>query len=229
MGIVINQATWGDETSATDITSDLQKQASGGYLNTTANESLVPAIDLALGSKTSVALSEAERSAIGSEATKTCGGGADQKCIDYQTNQLETVKLKEKLQTQQSSANIVKGRRLTLTYTDTATGLQKTVAIPDGQQVKFGTPPTIGLPTLPTFSGAVLTGFSTAFTLAATVLYVFSVAVTWRTLKLGGFTPLPTWILTILAVVVPYSGILITPVALAIVNRMAAQKLAATV
>jgi hypothetical protein len=223
MGIVINQATWGDESSATDITDSLQKQAAGGYLDTKANNSLVPAIDL-LGANMTVNLSDTEKTDIKTQAATICGNVSDKKCIDYQQNQLETSMLQAKLAEKQSSANIVKGRRLTLTYTDTGTGVQRTVAVPDGQAVKFGTPPSIAFPAMPTLAGSALTGA----TLVATALYAFSIFVTYRLLVLSGHLAV-AYVLTGLAIVVPYSGLVTTPIALAVFRYMGSQKVVATV
>ena len=227
MGIVINQATWGDETSATDITQSLQKQAASGYLNTTANNTLVPAIDL-LGASTTVNLTDDEKEKIKNSAATICGNVSDKKCLAYQSNQLETSALQAKLAEKQSSANIVTGRRLTMTYTNTDTGAQKTVAIPDGQAVKFGTPPSVSLPSLPSFGGTILTGATWITTLIATVLYAFSIFVTYRLLVLKGNLPV-AYALTALAIMVPYSGFVTTPIALAVFKYMGPQIPAAAI
>jgi hypothetical protein len=224
MGIVINQATWGDETSATDITSSLQKQASKGYLDTVANNSLVPAINL-LGTDDTVALTDSEKTNIEKDATKNCGGASDDKCIAFQKNQLESALIQKKVAEKQSSANIVTGRRLTLTYTDTSTGTQRTVAVPDGQAVKFGDAPAVKMPSL---GGAALSGLSYAGYAIATILYVFSIAVTYRMMILSGHLTV-AYILTGLAIVVPYSGLLSTPIALAIFKYMDAKKVVPSV
>ena len=227
MGIVINQATWGDETSATDITQSLQKQAASGYLNTTANNTLVPAIDL-LGATTTVNLTDDEKEKIKNSAATICGNVSDKKCLAYQSNQLETSMLQAKLAEKQSSANIVTGRRLTMTYTNTDTGVQKTVAIPDGQAVKFGTAPTVSLPTMPSIGGTLFAGATWITTMVATVLYAFSIAVTYRLLVLSGHLEV-AYVLTGLAIVVPYSGLVTTPIALAVFKYMATQKPAAAI
>jgi hypothetical protein len=219
MGIVINQATWGDESAATDITSILQKQAAAGYLDTVANNSLVPAIDL-MGTTSTVALSDSEKDDIAKTATTICGSASDNKCIDFQKNQLESNLLQQKVATAQSSANVVTGRRLTLTYTDSATGAQKTVAIPDGQAVKFGTAPTMKMPTL---SGSALSALSVVGGIVGTALYVFSIAITYRMLVLSGHL-LTAYILTAIAIVVPYSGLVMTPVALVAFKYMDSNK-----
>jgi hypothetical protein len=219
MGIVINRATWGDETSATDITASLQKKAADGYLNTVANMSLLPSIDLSLGAD-SVELSDSEKADLATQAQTICGSVSDQKCIAYQTNQLQASLVQTKIAEKQSSANIITGRRLTLTYTDSATGAQKTVAVPDGQEVKFGTPPVISVPAT---SDVAWTIGSTATTVILSILYLFSIAVTYRLLVLKNHL-LTAYILTFLAIIVPYSGLITTPIALAIFAFMGSNK-----
>jgi hypothetical protein len=210
MGIVINQATWGDESSATNITASLQKQASGGYLDTRASNSLVPAIDLS-GSTSTETLTDKDKEDITRQAVSLCASASDQKCIAFQKNQLETALLQQKIAEKQSSANIVTGRRLTLTYTDTGTGVQKTVAIPDGQAVKFGTPPTFQMPS---FFGTIFAGVTGATAIVLGLVWAFSVFVTYRVLKSAGHDNVAR-ILTFLAVILPGTGLITTPIALA--------------
>jgi hypothetical protein len=217
MGIVINQATWGDENATTDITTSMQEKAKPGYLDLIADTTLVPALDLLSGSK-EVTLTDSEKEDIKKDATEKCGGASDEKCIRFQANQMESSKLQTKVAEQQSSANIVTGRRLTLTYTDDQTGQKRTVAIPDGQKVKFGTPPTVELPDF-TPSGTILGFLSVGAKIVMTLLYVFSIGATYRLLILTGQTML-AYVLTAISIVVPYSGLIMTPIALGILKYM---------
>lgn len=218
MSIVINSAMWGDEQSSTDITKSIQDKASGGYLDTVANNSLVPYVDI-FGTNTSVTLSDSDKANIALQATKACGTASDEKCMTFQTNQLETAMLQKKISEQQSSANVVKGRRLTVTYTDRATGLQRTVAIPDGQPAQLGKPPVVALPTMPTLSGSLMSGLSIFGYVIGIALYVFSIAIAWRVMMLGGHNR-TAYALTLLAIIVPYSGLVTTPIAVAVFNQM---------
>jgi hypothetical protein len=217
MGIVINQATWGDENATTDITQSVQDKAKPGYLDLVADNTLVPALDLLTGSK-NVTLSDSEKADIKTQATDICGSASDDKCIKFQTNQLESALLQKKVAEQQSSANIVTGRRLTLTYTDDQTGQKKTVAIPDGQKVKFGTAPTVKMPDF-TPSASILASLSVVSQVVMTLLYVFSIGATYRLLILTGHT-IVAYVLTGIAIVIPYSGLLLTPIALGIFKYM---------
>jgi hypothetical protein len=217
MGIVINQATWGDENATTDITQSVQDKAKPGYLDLIADNTLVPALDLLTGSK-NVTLSDSEKADIKTQATNICGSASDDKCIKFQINQLESASLQKKVAEQQSSANIITGRRLTLTYTDDQTGQKKTVAIPDGQKVKFGTAPTVKMPDF-TPSATILASLSVVSQVVMTLLYVFSIGATYRLLILTGHT-IVAYVLTGIAIVIPYSGLLLTPIALGIFKYM---------
>ena len=218
MSIVINSAMWGDEQSSTDVTKSIQDKASGGYLDTVANNSLVPYVDI-FGTNTAVTLSDSDKADIALQAAKVCGSASDQTCMTFQTNQLETAMLQKKISEQQSSANVIKGRRLTVTYTDRTTGIQRTIAIPDGQPVQLGKAPVVALPTMPTLSGSLMSGLSIFGYVIGIALYVFSIAIAWRVMMLGGHDR-TAYALTLLAIIVPYSGLVTTPIAVAVFNQM---------
>jgi hypothetical protein len=217
MGIVINQATWGDENATTDITKTMQEKAKPGYLDMIADNTIVPAVDLLSGSN-DVALTDSEKEDIKKKAVEICGTASDDKCIQFNKNQLESSSLQQKVAEKQSSANIITGRRLTLTFTDDKTGQKKTVAIPDGQKVKFGEAPTYKMPDL-TPSNTILGALGLVGKLILTLLYVFSIAATYRLLILTNHV-MVAYILTGLAIVVPYSGLITTPIALGVFKYM---------
>lgn len=217
MGITIKSATWGDETAATDITDSIVKKAKDGYLDLVANGSLVPAIDLSLGEK-DVSLSDSEKQDAKDAAIKICRGAQDKKCMDFNQSQLESSMVQKKIAEKQSSANIVSGRRLTLTYID-STGNERTVAIPDGQAVKVGdkpdTPPFKMPDTLSEGSwDLVMSIAKVAFTILMTLLWVFSIVAPYRLLILEDKV-ITAYILTAVAILIPYSGLISTPLALA--------------
>lgn len=212
MGIVINQATWGDENATTDITKAMQAKAKPGYIDIIADNTLVPAVDLLTGDQ-DVSLSDAEKTEISKKATEICGSASDDKCIKFNKNQLESSLLQQKVAEKQSSANIVTGRRLTLTYTDDTTGRKRTVAIPDGQKVKFGEPPKYQMPDI-TPSGTILGALGYVGQFMLTMLWVFSIAVTYHLLIITGNT-ITAYVLTAISIFIPYSGLLLTPIALA--------------
>lgn len=217
MGIVINQATWGDENATTDITKTMQEKAKPGYLDMIADNTIVPAVELLSGSN-DVALTDSEKEDIKKKAIEICGTASDDKCIKFNQNQLESSSLQQKVAEKQSSANIITGRRLTLTFTDDQTGQKRTVAIPDGQKVKFGEAPTYKMPDL-TPSNTILGALGIVGKLILTLLYVFSIAATYRLLILTNHI-MVAYVLTGLAIVVPYSGLITTPIALGIFKYM---------
>jgi hypothetical protein len=215
MGIIIQQATWGDENAATDITKSMQEKAKQGYLDLIADNKLVPALDLLSGSQ-DVVLSDEEKTEINKKATEICGSASDEKCINFNKNQFESSLLQKKVAEKQSSANIITGRRLTLTYKNEENGKPITVAIPDGQKVVAGKKPEFVGPDLSglTPSSTILGALGYVGQFMLTMLWVFSIAVTYHLLIITGNT-ITAYILTAISIVVPYSGLLLTPVALA--------------
>jgi len=215
MAIIVQQATWGDETSATDITKSLQEKAKQGYIDLVADNTLVPAVDLLSGSQ-DVVLTDDEKTEIKKKATEVCGSASDEKCINFNKNQFETSLLQKKVAEKQSSANIITGRRLTLTYKNEENGRPITVAIPDGQKVIAGKKPEFAGPDLSglTPSSTILGALGYVGQFMLTMLWVFSIAVTYHLLILTGNT-ITAYVLTAISIVVPYSGLLLTPIALA--------------
>lgn len=215
MGIIVQQATWGDESATTDITKSMQDKAKQGYLDLVADNKLVPAVDLLSGEK-DVALSDDEKGEIKKKATEICGSASDEKCINFNKNQLESSLLQQKVAEKQSSANIITGRRLTMKYKDEATGRSFTVAIPDGQKVVAGKKPEYAAPDLSglTPSSTILGALGYVGQFMLTMLWVFSIAVTYHLLIITGNT-ITAYVLTAISIVVPYSGLLLTPIALA--------------
>jgi len=215
MSIIIQQATWGDENAATDITKSMQEKAKKGYLDLVADNTLVPALDLLTGSQ-DVVLTDEEKTEIKKKATEICGSASDEKCINFNKNQFESSLLQKKIAEKQSSANIITGRRLTLTYKNEENGRPITVAIPDGQKVVAGKKPEFAAPDLSglTPSSTILGALGYVGQFMLTMLWVFSIAVTYHLLILTGNT-ITAYILTAISIVVPYSGLLLTPIALA--------------
>jgi hypothetical protein len=163
-----------------------------------------------------VVLTDEEKTEIKKKATEICGSASDEKCINFNKNQFESSLLQKKVAEKQSSANIITGRRLTLTYKDEATGRSQTVAIPDGQKVVAGKKPDFVAPDLSglTPSSTILGALGYVGQFMLTMLWVFSIAVTYHLLILTGNT-ITAYVLTAISIVVPYSGLLLTPIALA--------------
>jgi hypothetical protein len=220
MGITIKRATWGDEKATTDITAPMVEKAKAGYLDVVADNKLVPAVDLLTGTK-DISIDDTEMGVIKQDAIKNCGGGEDQKCVDYQVNMMQSSLLQKKVAESQSSANIVTGRRLTLTYIDDK-GVERQTAIPDGQQVKFGEKPKSSF-SVPSISWSIFTGVGTTFFYIAMVVlgvvHVYAVASTYRTFAEMGLTTAKV-VLTAIAAIIPLSGLLITPIGVAYLQKV---------
>jgi hypothetical protein len=207
MALTIKQATWGDETSTTDITSTLQSKASSGYIDVIADNSLVPAIPLNL---TVAELTDEEKAQVKKDAIAQCGNENDQKCIAERTNTFQAAALQKKVAEQNSSKNIITGRRLTVTYVD-ASGVEKTMQIPDGQKLTAGKQPVIKTDKL------LDTAKTVGISILMTFLWVFSIVVTYRTFIAAGWVN-TSYVLTAIAALVPYSGLLITPIGFLAIN-----------
>jgi hypothetical protein len=221
MGFTIKSATWGDERSSTDVTQSMVDKAKSGYLDFVADNTIVPVFDI-FGSKT-VTLDDNDNQTIKSQAISACNNNAaDTKCIEFQTNQLETQFLQKKTAEAQSSANIITGRRLTLTIIDD-NGMEKVLAVPDGQKVQIGDKPKVTMPE--TFSGGTSTLLwgiiKILISMSLTLLWVFSIAAPYRIFVLEGKL-MTAYILTGLAILIPYSGLITTPVMLGYYKWMAA-------
>ena len=212
----IKSAYLGDERSSQNVTESLSKRIEGGKLNTLANSSLIPMFEI----DAKIVLSNADEEEIKAEAEKQCGAGNDTQCLNATEAKLRRSKLQDKEREKQSSAYLVKGRRLTVTYVD-KDGNEKTMIVPEGQEIKLDglrqvADPKKALPPgekpklkptweFPTLTGTALEVVKITAIILGVFLYVFSVIATYRTLIQAGFT----WIGyagTAAAVFFPYSG-----------------------
>ena len=224
MGIEITSATWGDENHTTPVESTLRSQAEKGYLDVVASSSLVPAVDLLTGVN-NIELTDSEKDDIQKDAVDVCKSASDEKCMTFHINQFQSNLLQKKVLEKQASDNIVTGRRLTLKYKDLETGESYEKTIPDGQRIIAGKQPQPSiLPTLPelpdfTPSGVVASTLFYGLQFILGLLWVFSIAVTYHLLMLTGKT-IVAYVLTALSIIFPFSGLLLTPIALAYFKYM---------
>lgn len=123
----IDSAYFGDDTATRNITESLRKKVSGRKLDVTANSELIPAFEAAPETK----LETEDEKKIREDAVRTCGE-ANQQCIESTKTRLRQEKLQEKERINMSTANTVKGRRLTVNIVD-KDGKRKTLIVPDGQ------------------------------------------------------------------------------------------------
>lgn len=214
----IKSASLGDERSTQDVTKSLNDKIQGGKIQVVANSSLIPMFEV--GAK--VSLSPDEEAEIKQQAEKQCGSANDSNCIDAMDSKLRQSKMEEKKQQQQSSAFLVKGRRLTVTYVDEK-GQERTVIVPEGQEFKldklekrdkqsmqnpFAMPKFERGSYLPSISGTALEFLKVIGIILGVFFYAFSIIATYKTFIQSGFT----WIgyaATAAAVFFPYSGYVI--------------------
>ena len=208
--VVIQSASFGDEYSSTNVLKSLQDKlaAGSGAIDLTVDSSIIPVLDKATGGGT-IALSGPEQEEVKGKAEEVCGP-SDQTCLELKTQEFARLKLKEKETTDINAANIIKGRRLTVTYTD-ASGQSRTAQIPEGQKFELGEK--AGAPD-PGFdyaaaaspwkqmAGSIWAIIGTALT---TFLYVSSIVITLTTFTEYGMRYV-TIAMTAISALLPLSG-----------------------
>jgi hypothetical protein len=216
----IESATLGDELNAQDVTTSLNSKIKNDKIDVLANSSLIPMFE----SGKKVILSPTDETEVKDSAIKQCGNANDMSCIDAASAKLKQSKLEELMRKEQSSAFLVKGRRLTVNYIDEK-GQRRTAIVPEGQSLKLDGLNTPEDPTkpiqpgvkpklaadkfkLPTLGGTVLEALKVAGMILGAFLYAFSVIATYKTFVQSGYG----WIgygATTAAVMIPYSGFFI--------------------
>jgi hypothetical protein len=203
--IVIKRATFGDETSATDVTKNLTSQLEEyGYVDVTADNSLIPLVSWNGPKK--VRLDEREQEYAQEKAEEECGGGQNKSCVEVRKQQQMALMLKEKENKTGAADKIVKGRRLTVTYVDEF-GQEQTAVVPDGSQFKVGEPTKKEISPF-TISSTLSNLLLAVFTLVGMFGWVYSVVATYRTFLEEGFRKLG-YAATGVAIFFPYSGFFI--------------------
>lgn len=129
--VFLESAYFGDEKSFRNITSAIASKISGGVLDVTADEKLIPVFEVV--EKTE--LTNQDERVIREEAVKQCSE-ADQACLDSTMSKLRQQKLKEKEKETSNPATTIKGRRLTVVVRD-ENNKRKTLVVPDGQKFKL--------------------------------------------------------------------------------------------
>lgn len=206
--VVINSASFGDEFSSTDVLKSLQdKLKESGSIDVDVDSSLIPILERTTGGGTT-SLSGPEQDEVKNKAAEICGP-SDQTCIEIKTQELAQQKLKEKETSNVNAANIIKGRRLTVKYTD-ETGQERTAVIPEGQKFALGAAAKAD----PGFDYEAATSpwkqvFSSVWgiigTTLTTFLYVSSILITWITYTEYGNRALQI-VVTVISALIPLSG-----------------------
>lgn len=213
MGVKIVSAMFGDETVSRDVTKQLNERAKGGEVSVVADSSLLPMFEAV----DTVQLSNADKQDIRDKALQECGGGSDTNCVAARTDALTRTRFQEKQKEVASTANQVKGRRLTVVVDDN--GTKRTLVVPDGSKFELEgveSPPepwdfsaaNVAWKTLTT--GTTVAGYIGM--LIAAFLYVFQIFATADSLQtlesLGPFN-WKYYLGLATSILVPYSGFLI--------------------
>lgn len=199
----IESAYYGDEKSMRKITKVLADKVLGTTIDVDVDEKLIPPFEVA--DKTE--LSARDERKIREAASRQCNGN-DQECITAKEAQLRQEALAAKERQGNSSANVIKGRRLTVNIID-ADGKRRRVIIPDGQKFKMEnvaiSDPRKGLqvPKMEYIQNQFKLLGSLAF---ATFVYVFNVVLTYTVFSDAFGNPLMSIPLVVIAIFIPFSG-----------------------
>ena len=198
----IESAYYGDEKSMKNITRLLGDKVLGTTLDVPVNEQLIPPFEVAPKTE----LSNEDVRKIRDQASKSCGG-VDKECINATEARLRQEALTEKEKIANSSAGVIKGRRLTVNIVDDK-GKRRRIVVPDGQQFKLDNvtvnDPKKGPMQLPPMKYFQNQLYLIAGIVVATFIYVFGVVATYTVFSpMGLFVVAP---LTVISIFVPYSG-----------------------
>lgn len=204
--VYIESAFLGDEKEARDVSKVLRDKVQGTSIKVPVDNSLIPAFVVTDKAK----ITEQDNQKIREAAERICGG-ADQQCMEAKTAELNQQVLLSKATQASSAANVVKGRRLTVTVMD-ANGKRKRIVVPDGQMFELNgissldpkKPPSA----LPSAEYIKNQSLEMAVVAASTLVWVFSVVATYAIFaRLGwGYW---AWGLALVAFLIPGSGFLI--------------------
>jgi hypothetical protein len=200
----IESAFYGDEKSQRNATKVLQDKVLGTTIDVDVNEQLIPAFEVA----DKVEITSLEEKRIREQASAFCGG-VDQACIEKKESELRQQALQAKQSQANSSAGVIKGRRLTVNMID-ENGKRRRLIIPDNQKFKLDNvtvnDPKKGPLQVPTME-SIQNQFKLLGSLVlSTLVYVFGVAATYvlfMQTRMGVLLAAPA---TVIAVFIPYSG-----------------------
>lgn len=172
-GVYIESAYYGDEKAFANITKSLASKIVGGVLDVTASSELKPTFEAAPETR----LDSRDEKAIREQAVKTCGGEADQACLERMRIKLSEERLREK-ENENLVKGVIKGDRLTLNIVDD-TGKKRKLVTPAGQKLKLenviGDKATDSTMALPTVDKVQQHALSLLTVVASTFAYVFNI------------------------------------------------------
>lgn len=198
----IESAYYGDEKAVRKVTKILENKILGTDIDVDVNEQLIPPFEEAA----ETSLTSRDERKIREAAAKQCGGN-DQECITAKEAQLRQETLATKTRQANSSANVIKGRRLTVNIID-ENGNRRRIIVPDGQKFKMSKI-TVNDPRkefeVPTME-YLQKQFKMLGTLTLeTFVYVFGIVLTFTVFSIE-LTPLFAIPLVVISVFIPFSG-----------------------
>ena len=201
--VFIESAFLGDEKGMRNVTKVLSGKVVGAEIKVPVDDKLIPPFEVV--DKTELTTTDAQK--IRKLAEAACGG-PDQACMEATTARMTQETLVEKSTAANSTANIVRGRRLTVTVVDDK-GVRKQMVVPDGQTFELKgvsssnprDPPNL-IPSLQTIRGNV---FEAVGAIILTAIWVFGVLATY-TLFSHVYNPYVGGGLAVAAVLLPGSG-----------------------
>lgn len=206
--VKILSAKFGDDFGSTDVMQSLSNKVQDGAIDVYVDSSIIPIVDKAAGAKTTQ-LSADEITEVRDTAVQMCGP-SDQTCLEIKRQEIADAKLKQKeAEKTMSTAEVIKGRRLTVTYQD-ASGARRTAVVPEGQQFQVGKLGTESTPAPietvePAWKQILSSGWGIVGMFIAAFLYTASVVMTWMTFNAYS-SKIIAGSMTAIAVFIPYSG-----------------------
>lgn len=203
--VVIKNASFGDEKSSVDVTKSVLSKESGGKVEVLANSSLVSMFD------TAVELDDFDEEDIRAEAEEQCGNANDTGCMNATMNKLRQTRMEEKKTEVNTNLGVLKGKRLTVEVEDDE-GKTKQIITPaeqmftlEGLEQKKSN---FKMPEV-TVSSTITSVLKWLATSLALFIYVFSIVSTYRTFIDKEYPLYVAYAALALAVVVPYSGLVL--------------------
>lgn len=201
--VFIESAFLGDERGMRNVTKVLHDRIVGTSIDVPVDDRLIPPFEVV----DNTTLTTAEDRELRAQAERECGG-PDQGCIDVQMGKLRQLALDAKSTKANSSANVIKGRRLTVNVLDDQ-GKRRRMVIPDGHEFKIdGLSPTDPrkpdqvVPDFVWFKGQFIEFSAVA---VVTFVWVFGIVATFALFARAGFGYL-AWALAGIAFLIPGSG-----------------------
>lgn len=193
----------GDERGMRNVTKVLNNKIVGTSINVPVNDELIPPFEVV--DKTQ--LTTTDERAIRKQAEAVCNG-PDQACIEAKMAELRQIALVAKSSQANSSANVIKGRRLTVNILDNQ-GNRRRMVVPDGNKFEIdGLSPTDPrkpdqtIPDFAFFRGQFLDFSATA---VITFVWVFGIVATYALFARAGFGYI-AGVLAFIAFLLPGSG-----------------------